>query len=111
MRPRADSLPGVVQEEGEVKNVGIGQGLEEFSVGLQFGAVSVAEGVEFFDADQSVLIRRVTVKIFVLHEAGEGAELRQIAAKKIDLVHHAQNARDLSLRLRIRAKISRGAFA
>ncbi len=36
------------------------------------------------------------MKIFVLHKAGKGTELRQIAAEKIDLVHHAQDPPDLS---------------
>src|SRR5712691_3918062 len=36
------------------------------------------------------------MKIFVLHEAGEMSKLRQIPAEEIDLVHHAQDARDLA---------------
>ena len=32
----------------------------------------------------------------VLHEAGEGTELRDVAAEEIDLVHHAQHAADLA---------------
>ncbi len=36
------------------------------------------------------------MKIFVLDEAGELAELRQVAPEEIDLVHHAKNARHLA---------------
>ncbi len=97
MRPGPDAFARVVHEEREIKNVGIGQRREKLLVGLQFRFVSLAERVELLEADQGVLVRRVTMEIFMLHKAGEGTEFRQITPEKIDLVHHAQDARDFSL--------------
>ena len=54
------------------------------------------ERIEFVDADQRVFVRGVTMKIFVLHEAGELPELREVTAEEIDLVHHAEDARHLA---------------
>ncbi len=43
-----------------------------------------------------MFVRGIAMEIFVLHEAGEMAELRQITPEEIDLVHQAQDARDLA---------------
>ena len=36
MRPRANALPGIMQEKGEIKDEGVGNGLEQLPVGAQF---------------------------------------------------------------------------
>ncbi len=41
MRPRANAFPGVVQKQGEIKHVGIGNGLEQFLVGTQLRVLGV----------------------------------------------------------------------
>ena len=91
------STRGEAVETREGERGSVGQGVEELSIGLGFLVVSRAEGVELFDADQGMLVGRITMEIFVLHETGEGTELRQVTAEKIHLVHHAQDTRDLSL--------------
>ena len=52
--------------------------------------------VELVDADQGVFVRGIAMEKFVLHQAGELTEFRNVAAEKIDPVHHAQDAADLA---------------
>ena len=96
MGPCADAFAGIVQEQGEIENVGIGDGLEQFLVGTQLRVIGVAQRIEFFNTDQGVLVGGITMEIFVLHQAGEVTKLREIASEEIDLVHHAKDARDVA---------------
>ena len=91
-------LAGVVQQQREIEDAGVLELLEKFRCSrASFGSVGVDERVEFFDADQGVLVGGVAMEKLVLHEAGELPELRDVAAEKIDLVHRAQDAADLAL--------------
>ena len=56
----------------------------------------VPDLVEFLEADERVLVRRVGVKKLVLHEAGHPAELRNVASQQIDLVHGTQGGGDVA---------------
>ena len=44
-----------------------------------------------------MFVRGVAVIKFVLHQAGERAELRDVAAQETEVVHLAQDAADLAL--------------
>ena len=87
-------LPRVVHEEGEVECRGVVVFLEEIAVAGEFRVLAGDEVVQLVDADQRVLVGRVAVEKFVLHEAGEASEFREVASEKIRLVHHAQDAPD-----------------
>ena len=90
-------LSGVVHEQREVECRRIVVLLEQLAIAGEFRIVAGEQLVEFVDADQCVFVRRVAVEKFVLHEAGEASELREVAPEKIRLVHEAQNASDLAL--------------
>ena len=88
-------LSGVVQEQCEIKNKRILQLFKKFLIRNQLGIVGTGERVELVDANQRVFVGRVTMEIFVLHEAGQLAEFRNVTAQKIDAMHHAQHASNL----------------
>jgi hypothetical protein len=60
------------------------------------GASSVSTTMSSFPADQRVLVGRVAMKEFVLHEARELAELRDMRPG-IHLMHGAKDPAHLSL--------------
>ena len=84
----------VVQQQRQVKQAGPLQTLKQgrvMFIGLIF---RLPDAVELFQADQGVLVGGVLMIKFMLHETGELAELRDVFAKQIHLVHRAQNRRD-----------------
>ena len=90
-------LARVVHQEREVKRGRIVVFEEQIAVAGEFRILAGDQVVQFVDADQSVLVGRVTVEKFMLHQAGETSELGQIASEKISLVHETQDASDLTL--------------
>jgi hypothetical protein len=88
--------PGVVHEEGEVKDPGFVDAAPEFLVEGD-GEVGLAgEAVEHFDGAEGVFVGGVLVEEFVLDEAGEGAEFGDEAAEEADAVHLAEGATDVT---------------
>src|SRR2546421_11348584 len=96
MRPRADRAAGVVQEKREIKNKRVREFLEERAVGTQLRVFRFHHLVELVDTNQGMLIRRVTMEKFMLHQAGELAEFWHVTTKKVHPVHHAQHPPNLA---------------
>ncbi len=90
-------LAGVVQQQGEIKHGGVFQLLEKRAVAAEAFLFGEEDAVEFLDADEGVFVGGVTVIKLVLHQAGERAELRNIASEEAEIVHFAQDAPDLAL--------------
>ena len=90
-------LARVVHQEREVKRGRIVIFEEQIAVAGEFRILAGDEVVQFVDADQGVLVGRVAVEKFMLHQAGETSELWQIASEEIGLVHETQDAADLTL--------------
>jgi hypothetical protein len=90
-------LAHVVQQQRQVQHVRVFEVLENLLVaGVgRFGGVD--DPVEVLDHLDRVFVRRVAMKEFVLDQAGEPAKLGNVFAEKLDLVHPAQDAGDLSL--------------
>ena len=87
---------GIVKNDGEVERVGIGDFVKEAAIDSAARIVLGDELVELFDAAQRVFVGGVAVEKFVLDEAVERAEFRQVTAEKSDAVHEAQHARDIT---------------
>src|SRR4030081_2509160 len=96
MRTRSDGPAGVMQKEREGKNKWVREFLEDRPVGAQLRVFCLHHLVELVDANQGVLISSVAMKKFMLHQAGELTELRNVTTEKIAPMHHAQNAADLA---------------
>ena len=96
MRPRPDGPAGIVQEQGEIEDERILEFFKELAVRSQFRILRLHDLVELVDADQRVFVRGVTMEKLVLHETGELPELRNVAAEKIDAVHHPEHAADFA---------------
>ena len=92
MRARSNGATGVVQEQSELKNERIFEIFEKTMISGEFGILCANKRVQFIDAEERVFVRGVAVKEFVLDQAGELSELRNVAAEKIDPVHQAQRA-------------------
>ena len=88
---------GVVKNDGEVERVGVGDFVEEAAIDSAARVVLGDELVELFDAAQRVFVGGVAVEKFVLNEAIECAEFRQIASEESDAVHESQDASDIAL--------------
>ena len=88
---------GVVEEHGQVEDVGPRRLLQEGAVLGKGRLGGVDDFVEHFDADEGVFVGGVTMEELVLHQAGQGAELGEEAAEEAEFVHGAQGAADLSL--------------
>ena len=111
VRTRADRLAGVMQQQRQIKNERIREFLEKFAVLDQFRVLGSCQRIELFDADQRVFVRGVTVKKFVLHQAGKLAELGNVSARKSSRCISRKARPTSPLRNKIRRKISRGSFA
>src|SRR3954470_8478655 len=96
MRPSPDRPAGVVQEQGKIEDVRVLEFLEEVAIGAQFRILRLHHLVELVDADQGVLVRGVTMKEFVLDQAGELSEFRNVSSEKIDPMHHPENPANFS---------------
>src|SRR2546430_1431798 len=81
MRPGADSLAGVMQQQRQIKNKRIGQLLEKLPILEQLGTFRSRQRVELVNADQRVFIRGVAVKKFMLHQTSKLAELRNVLTR------------------------------
>ena len=88
---------GVVEEHGQVEDVGPRRLLQEGAVFGKGRLGGVDDFVERFDADEGVFVGGVTMEELMLHQAGEGAELGEEAAEEAEFVHGAQGGADLSL--------------
>ncbi len=86
----------VVQQHGQVKNVWPGKLLEQGTIFGEGRFLGVDDPVEHLQADEGVFVGGVTVKEFMLHQAGQGAKLREEAAEEAEFVHGAQRVPDLS---------------
>src|SRR5208282_5157859 len=84
----------VVEEQSQVEHEGPLQLLEERSVGGVGEVFGLPDAVELLDAHQRVLVGGVLVVELVLDQAGELAELGEVFAEQIHLVHSAENRRD-----------------
>ena len=93
---RARRLAGVVEQQRQVEDERVGEIFEQLPVVGELRVAGFEQRVEFFDADEGVFVGRIPVEKLVLHEAGQFAELRQVGAEQIHLVHRAQDAPDLS---------------
>ena len=84
----------VVEQQGQVEHEGPLQLLEEGGVGGVGRRFGLPDAVQLLEAHQRVLVGGVLVVELVLHQAGELAELREVLAEQIHLVHGAQDGRD-----------------
>ena len=90
-------LAGIVKEKRQIEDGGIFQLLKQGAVTTELLGLGKKDAVEFLDADKSMLVGRVAMIKFVLDQASECAELRNIASEKAEVVHFAQDAADLAL--------------
>ena len=81
-----------MQEKCKIQNQRVGELLEQFAIRDQLRLIRHRQCIEFVDAYQSVLVRRIPVQKLMLHKAGELTEFGNVSAKKIDAVHHSQDA-------------------
>ena len=89
-------LADIVQQNRKVENRGVLEFLENGAVAVETPFLGEQNGVEFFDANEGVLVSRVAVVEFVLHEAIERAELGDVAAEHAEVVHEPEDATDLA---------------
>ena len=80
-------LAGVVQEQRQIKHRRILELLEDRPISTKLFLLREQNAIQFFDADQSVFIGGIAVIKFVLHEAGQRAELRECSVREI--LNHA----------------------
>src|SRR5581483_149924 len=97
VRAGADGSSRVVQEQGQIEHVRLEKIFKELSIGSQLRVLRADQCVQLVDAKQGVLVRGVAMKKFVLHEAGELPEFRDIAPEEVDPVHQAKRSADLAL--------------
>jgi hypothetical protein len=71
MRPGANSLSGIVQQEREIEHVWVVNFFEQPAVSLQLRIFGRAERIELLDADEGVLVCGLTLQILEVHEAGQ----------------------------------------
>ena len=93
------------------KEPGFRKFLEKLSIGHELWILRPHQRVEFFDADQGVLIGGITMKKLVLHQAGEVTELRKVTAEEIHscIIRSVRPTSPFCARMPL--NISRGRFA
>src|SRR5438309_8942300 len=96
MGPGPDRATGVVEEQSEIEHVRVLEFFEEIPVGAQFRILGLHHLVELVDADQGVFVRGITMEKFVLDQAGELPEFRDVSSEEIDPVHHSKDTADVS---------------
>ena len=84
----------VVQQQRQVEHERPFQLLEQRGVGGVGRRFGLPDAVQLLEAHQRVLVGGVLVVELVLHQAGELAELGEVFAEQISLVHRAQDRRD-----------------
>ena len=90
----AVGLAHVVEQQGQVEDEGPLQLLEQRGVGGVGRVFGLPDAVQLLEAHQRVLVGGVLVIELMLHQAGELAELGQVFAQQVHLVHGAQDGRD-----------------
>src|SRR5580692_377333 len=89
-------FPGIMQQERQVKHVGILNLQKKRFICCQFRVLCIDERVQLLNANQGMFVRGVPVKKLVLHQTGQIAEFGQISSQEIHLVHHTENVSDLA---------------
>ena len=69
---------------------------EQFPIFEQLWVRCAGERIQFIDANQGVLVRRVAMKEFMLNQAGQLSKFRNILPEKIEPMHQPQGAADLT---------------
>ena len=88
----ANSFTAVVQEQCKIEHKGIRESLKQFAIMNQLRIIGLCQRIKFVDAYQRVLVGGIPMQELVLHKAGELTKFGNVAAKKIDTVHHSQDA-------------------
>ncbi len=86
-------LADVVQQQCQVKQTWTFQPQKNGAVMLVWRFRRLPDFVQLFQTHQRVLIRRVLMIKLMLYQTRQLAELRNIFAEQIHLVHRAQNRR------------------
>ena len=84
-------LADVVQQQRQVEHEGTLEMLEQGRVSAEGRLAGLPDAVQLLEANQRVLVGGVLVIKLVLHQAGEPAELGNVFAEQIHLVHRAQD--------------------
>src|SRR5262249_48483133 len=92
MRPGPDRFAAIVQKKREIKNKRVLQLLKNLAISDQLRIRRLRQGIKFINANQCMLISRVTMEKLMLHQAGKLAELRNVPAQKIDPMHHSEDS-------------------
>jgi len=87
---------GIVEDEGDVEGVGVGMFEEEVAVDGAARVFVINEGIELVDAAEGVLVGGVAVEEFVLNEAVERAEFREVSSEDAGAMHEAEDVGDLA---------------
>ena len=86
-----------MQKERKIKNERILELLKYLAVSDQLRISRLRQGVKFVNAYQCVLISRITMEKLMLNQTGELAEFGNVAAQKIDPMHHSEDTTHLPL--------------
>ncbi len=92
----ARGFADIVQQQREVKQAGALKALKQRRVILIRRLLRLPDFVQLFEADQRVFVGGVLMIKFMLHEAGQLPEFGNVFAEQVDLVHRAQDWRDLA---------------
>lgn len=63
MMASAGGSAGIVKQQRQVKDKGILELLEQCLVLAQFGVLGIDKGIQLFDTDERVFIRRITMDV------------------------------------------------
>ena len=85
-----------MEQQREIKHRRILKLLEHRAIAAKFLLFREEDPIKLFDADESVFVGRITMIKFVLNEAGERAELRNVAPEESKIVHFAKDPADLA---------------
>jgi hypothetical protein len=81
------ALADVVQEDGELQDLGLAELLGDAPELLQPRVVGVAQGLEAVQQDEGMFIHRVAMVVIELDQAGDPGELRKVRGQDAKLVH------------------------
>src|SRR5438552_19206529 len=90
--PGANCFTAVVNKERKIEHKRVLQFLENLAIRNQLRIVRLRHGIKFIDAHQCVLVGRVTMKKLMLHQTCKLPEFGNVATKKIESMHHSENA-------------------
>src|SRR5439155_16286847 len=80
-------LADVVEQHAEHQKLGLLDLAEDARGALRLRGLTGRQRLEVLDGEQRVLVRGELMVDIVLHQARERAELREIAAEELQLVH------------------------